>query len=102
MEDVLDGLDLCEPVPLIGLSYGAGLALRTMGFAPERVSKAALVSPAGIAAGSISRMIAEVVLPMLLYRLHPTRELLSRAGRPLFTEPEDPAFVPAVRQQGAV
>jgi len=44
VEDVLDGLGL-ECVPLVGLSYGAGLAIRTMGLAPERVSRAALVSP---------------------------------------------------------
>ena len=59
VEDVLDGLGLREPVPLVGLSYGAGLAIRTMGLAPERVSRAALVSPAGLAAGPVSRMLVE-------------------------------------------
>jgi pimeloyl-ACP methyl ester carboxylesterase len=49
-EDVLDVLGL-ERAPLVGLSYGAAIAIRTMGLAPERVSRAALVSPAGIAAG---------------------------------------------------
>lgn len=49
VEDVLDGLGL-ERAPLVGLSYGAGLAIRTMGLASERVTRAALVSPAGIAA----------------------------------------------------
>ena len=34
VEDVLDGLGLWR-VPLLGLSYGAGLAIRTMGLAPE-------------------------------------------------------------------
>jgi hypothetical protein len=38
---------------------------------------------------------------MLLYRLRPTEEHLLGAARPLFTEPEDPAFGPAVRQLGA-
>ncbi len=102
VEDVLDGLGLREPVPLIGLSYGAGLAMRTMGLAPERVSRAALISPAGIAAGSMPQMLVRVALPMLLYRLRPTEERLLRAARPLLTEPEDPAFGPAVRQLGAV
>ena len=102
VEDVLDGLGLRRPVPLVGLSYGAGLAIRTMGLAPERVSRAALVCPSAIAAGSISRMLVEVVAPMLLYRLWPSQERLLRAARPLLTEPEDPAFGPAVRQLGAV
>ena len=98
VEDVLDGLGLREPVPLVGISYGAGVAVRTMGYAPERVSRAALVSPAGIVAGPIARMLAEVALPMLLYRLRPTTESLLRAARPILAEPEDLA----VRQLGAV
>jgi pimeloyl-ACP methyl ester carboxylesterase len=102
VEDVLDGLGLRGPVPLVGLSYGAGLAIRTMGLATERVSRAALVCPSAIAADSILRMLVEVVAPMLLYRLRPSEPRLLRAARPLLTEPEDPAFGPAVRQLGAV
>ena len=102
VEDVLDGIGLRERVPLVGLSYGAGLAIRTMGHAPERVSQAVLVSPAGIAAGRVSRMLVGVALPMLLYRLRPTEEHLLRAARALLTEPEAPAFGSAVRQLGAV
>lgn len=102
VEDVLDVLGLREPVPLVGLSYGTGLAMRMMGLAPARVSRAALVSPAGIASGPIPRMLSRVVLPMLLYRLRPTRGRLLRAAGPLLTEPEDPEFGPAVRQLGAV
>jgi len=98
MEDVLDGLGLGEPVTLIGLSYGAGVAIRTMGHVPERVSRAALVSPAGIAAAPIPRVLAEVALPMLAYRMRPTRERLLRAARPILTDPEDVV----VSQLGAV
>jgi pimeloyl-ACP methyl ester carboxylesterase len=102
VEDVLDGLGLRGPVPLVGLSYGAGLAIRTMGLATERVSRAALVCPSAIAADSILRRLVEVVAPMFLYRLRPSQARLLRAARPLLTEPEDPAFGPAVRQLGAV
>jgi len=100
MEDVLDGLGL-ERAPLVGLSYGAAIAVRTMGLAPERVSGTALVSPAGIAASPFLRMVVEIGAPTLLYRLRPTEERLKRAAMPLFTEPEDPAFGPAIRQFGA-
>jgi len=96
-EDILDGLGL-HSVPLVGLSYGAGVALRAMGHAPGRVSRAVLVSPAGVASGKISRMITEVALPMIGYRLRPTSERLLRAAKPILTEPEDPA----VRQLGAI
>ena len=97
VEDVLDGLGL-ERVPVVGLSYGAGVAIRAMGHAPERVSRAALVSPAAVAAGPIPRMLYEVGAPMLLYRLRPTRERLLRAAKPILTEPEDLA----VRQLGEI
>jgi pimeloyl-ACP methyl ester carboxylesterase len=97
VEDVLDGLGL-ERAPLVGLSYGAGIAIRAMGVVPERVSRAALVSPSAIASGPIAPMLLEVVVPMLLYRLRPTDERLLRAARPLLTEPEEIA----VRQLGAV
>lgn len=97
VEDVLDGLDL-RRAPLVGLSYGAGVAIRAMGYAPERVSRAALVSPAAVASGLILRMLVEVALPMLLYRRRPTRERLLLAAKPILTEPEDPV----VRQLGAI
>ena len=100
VEDVLDGLGL-ERVPLVGISYGAAIAIRTMGVAPERVCRAALVSPAGIASGPFLRILVEIGAPMLPYRLRPTQERLLRAVRPLYTDPEDPAFSPAVRQLGA-
>ena len=69
---------------------------------PERISRAVLVSPAGIAAGPLWRMLVGVGAPMLLYRLRPTEDYLLRAARALLTEPEDPAFGPAVRQLGAI
>jgi pimeloyl-ACP methyl ester carboxylesterase len=99
-EDVIDSLGL-ERAPLVGLSYGAAIAIRAMGLAPERVSRAALISPAGIAAVPYLRILVEIGTPMLLYRLRPTDKRLTRAAMRLFTEPEDPAFGPAVRQLGA-
>jgi len=97
VEDVMDGLGL-ETVPCVGVSYGAGVALRMMGYAPERVSRAALVVPAGVAAGSMRRMLVEVMVPMLLYRLRPTRERGLRAAAPLLSEPDE-RFA---RQLGAI
>lgn len=95
--DILDGLGL-ERAPIVGLSYGAGIAIRAMGVVPERISRVALISPSAIATGPIAPMLLEVVVPMLLYRLRPTDERLRRAASPLMTEPEELA----VRQLGAV
>jgi pimeloyl-ACP methyl ester carboxylesterase len=83
--EVLDGLGL-GLASFVGISYGAGLVLRLAGLAPERVSGAVLVSPAGIAAGPIWPMLREVALPMLVYRAFPNRERLLRAARPILTD----------------
>lgn len=97
VEDVLDGLVLVR-APLVSLSYGAGIAIRAMGVVPERISRVALVSPSAIATGPVVRMLLEVAVPMLIYRLRPTDEHLLYAAKPLMTEPEELA----VRQLGAI
>jgi pimeloyl-ACP methyl ester carboxylesterase len=88
LEAVLDGLGL-ERAALVGISYGAGIALRLAGHAPERISRAALVSPAGLVGGPLAPMLIEVVVPMLRYCLAPNRERLLRAARPLLSEPDE-------------
>ena len=86
--EVLDGLGLAR-ASLVGISYGAGLALRLLGRAPGRVARAALVSPAGLVAGPLAPLVAQVALPMLRYRLAPTGDHLLRAARPLLSERDD-------------
>lgn len=97
LADVLDGLGLGR-VPFVGISYGAGVALRLAGLAPDRVGGAVLVSPAGIALGPVWPMLRDVALPMLAYRASPSRERLLRAARPILSEPEEVY----VRQLGLV
>ncbi len=81
VEDVLDGLGL-KRVPFVGLSYGAGIALRTAGYAPERVSAMVLVSPAGIVTGPLVPMLIETVVPTIAYHLRPSpRGSCTRRGR---------------------
>lgn len=86
--DVLDGLGL-ERVPMIGPSYGGGILLRTAVHAPDRIERAGLVVPAGLGTGSIRRLVREIVLPMLAYRLAPNRARLERAVQPMFTAPAE-------------
>lgn len=95
--ELMDSLEI-ERAPVIGVSYGAGLALRLAGYAPGRICTMALLMPSGLVSGPVVSMISGIVVPMLLYRLRPSRERLSRAVRPLLTE-EDEALA---RQIGAV
>ena len=76
--EIMDGLKI-ERAPVIGISYGAGLALRLAGYAPQRVSRMALLMPSGLVSGPIVSMLTGIVVPMLLYRLRPGRERLSKA-----------------------
>jgi pimeloyl-ACP methyl ester carboxylesterase len=88
VEELLDGLGL-ERVPFVGLSYGAGITLRVAGRTPERIARAVLVSPSGLVRGSLPRMLGEVALPMVMYRLSPGEGRLRRAVRPLLSEEDD-------------
>ncbi|MEY7848663.1 alpha/beta fold hydrolase [Natrarchaeobius sp. A-rgal3] len=86
VRDVLDGFGL-ECVPMIGASYGGGILLRTAAHSPACIERAGVVVPAGLATGSIPRLLFEIVLPMFAYRLWPSRSRLERAVQPMFTEP---------------
>lgn len=96
--DILEGLSI-EKAAFIGPSYGAGIILRTAAFAPERISKAVLFVPSGIATGSISRMIFKIFIPMLMYQLFPTDKRLLKAVSPMFSGAVDEF---AVEVTGAV
>jgi len=96
--DILEGLSI-ERAAFIGPSYGAGIILRTAAFAPERISKAVLFVPSGIATGSISRTIFEIFIPMLMYQLFPTDKRLLKAVSPMFSGAVDEF---AVEVTGAV
>lgn len=82
---VLDALDV-DRAAVIGVSHGAGVALELAAHAPERVTAAALVVPAGFGTHP-SPALARVVLPALAYRVRPDERLLAATLRPLLTEP---------------
>lgn len=87
--DLLDGLGL-DRTPMVGVSFGAGVLLDTAAVSPERISRAVLVVPAGLADGPLWPVFFEFFLPATLYRLFPTRDRLVRTFRPLMTEiPEE-------------
>lgn len=88
MVDVLDGLGL-EQLPFIGVSFGGGVLLDTAAFAPERISRAALVVPAGITRVPLLQKVIKLFLPCLLYRFFPSRNRLIRAVQPLSAEIDD-------------
>ncbi|RSD27248.1 alpha/beta fold hydrolase [Mesobacillus subterraneus] len=69
IQDLLDfyGIESCA---FIGPSYGGGIILRLAAFQPERIHCAVLVAPAGIILGSKLKMIKDILIPMLLYKMN--------------------------------
>ena len=84
--DVLDALDL-DRVPHLGVSFGGGIILELASVAPERVERMALIAPAGLLKPSIWPLIAQLAVPMLCFRLRPTRANLIAAVAPLHSDP---------------
>jgi pimeloyl-ACP methyl ester carboxylesterase len=82
--DVLDGLGL-GAVGLFGVSWGGFVARQTASTAPERVSKLALLVPAGVANGSHWKGLTRMAWPLLRYRLRRSERNLKRLLDPLFT-----------------
>ncbi|WP_086824981.1 alpha/beta fold hydrolase [Allokutzneria sp. NRRL B-24872] len=48
LDDVLDGLGFTTPVPVLGMSLGGWMAIDYASRRPERVSRLALLTPAGV------------------------------------------------------
>ncbi len=80
--DVLDGLGL-QRLPFIGVSFGGGILLDTASYAPERISQAALMVPAGLIRVPFLSTAIKFFIPSLLYRFFPSRARLIGAMQPL-------------------
>lgn len=85
VSDVLDGLDL-ECLAFIAGSYGAGILLHAAAYAPERISRAVVMIPSGLVSIPWRTMLFELLLPLMAYRLAPSRERLLRVLYPMFLE----------------
>jgi pimeloyl-ACP methyl ester carboxylesterase len=88
MVDVLNGLGL-ERLPFVGVSFGGGILLDTASYAPERISRAALMAPAGLTRVPFLGTAIKFFIPCLLYRYFPSRERLIGTVQPLAGEPDD-------------
>jgi len=83
--DVLDGLGI-DRAAMVGVSHGGGILLEAAVHAPNRITAAVLVAPAGFGT-PLSLALARIVVLSLAYRVVPRRGLLSRALAPMFSDP---------------
>ncbi|MCP8970386.1 alpha/beta fold hydrolase [Ectobacillus ponti] len=95
VEDILDYFHI-ERCAFVGPSYGAGITLRLAAFAPERISCAVLVAPAGLILGSKWRMIRSILLPLWFYQMTSSGKQLHRIADAMSTgtmKPEDEEII---------
>ncbi|MBN1304763.1 MAG: alpha/beta hydrolase [Anaerolineales bacterium] len=81
--DVLDAFGLEQSAFLAG-SYGAGILLNAAAYAPKRISKAVLIIPSGLVSIPGKTMFFDLLLPLIAYRLFPSRERLLKVLQPMF------------------
>lgn len=91
--EVLDALGLERPL-VVGVSWGGFVALRLAAVAPARVSRLALLVPAGLVKGPALKGFLEVGWPMTRYLMAPSPERLTRFLRGLLTTVDDPLWGP--------
>jgi pimeloyl-ACP methyl ester carboxylesterase len=89
--DVLDGLGLLS-ASFVGISYGAGVLLRLAAAHPERIDRAVLVVPAGIADVPLGSML-KLAAGYLSYRAIPRRSIVAATVRQLTGPDPDPLMV---------
>ena len=89
--DVLDGLGLSS-ASFVGISYGAGVLLRLAAAHPERIDRAVLVVPAGIADVPLGSML-KLAAGYLSYRVVARRSIVVSTVRQLAGPDPDPLMV---------
>ena len=85
--EVLDRLAL-ERTAALGSSFGAGILLRLLTVAPERITKAVLVVPSGVVNPPVWPMLSRLIWPYLRYKLRPSRDHARQLLQPLFADAE--------------
>ncbi|WP_458460378.1 alpha/beta fold hydrolase [Paenibacillus sp.] len=68
VSDLLDYYEIKKSA-FIGPSFGGGIILRLATYIPERIACSVLVAPAGLAVGSKLKMVQDIVLPLVTYRM---------------------------------
>jgi 2-hydroxy-6-oxonona-2,4-dienedioate hydrolase len=75
--------------PILGISWGGYAARLAASTHPDRFSAVVLIVPAGIVNGSHWRGLAQMALPLLRYRLRPSKAHLEGLLQPLLTTWDD-------------
>lgn len=96
--DVIEALGV-EKIICMGESFGGGILAKLFCVAPEKVSKAILLVPAGIYNASKSKLIFSMGLPMMMYLATKSEKWFEKAFLPMATKGEgmDPYTLEMIR-----
>lgn len=88
LAEVLDGLALPQ-VALVAVSWGGFAAVRLAVHAPERITRLALLVPAGIVNGHAWQGMKKMMVPLLLWRMFPSPARFEKLARNLLSTHDD-------------
>jgi 2-hydroxy-6-oxonona-2,4-dienedioate hydrolase len=86
--EVFDGLGLAR-APILAVSWGGFAAMRLAVVAPERIERLALLVPAGLVNGHAWAGITKMMVPMMMWRLFPSRARFATFAQNLLTTLDD-------------
>lgn len=78
-----------DSIPFVVSSYSSAMLLTLAKLAPEKIAKAVLLVPSGIAHGSIFSIVQKQMLPFITYSIKPTAIRLEKAFKPMLSEKDD-------------
>lgn len=85
LKELLEKLNISS-IPFIVSSYSSAMLLTLAKVAREKIAKAVLLVPSGIAHGSIFSIVQKQMLPFMTYSIKPTDSRLKKAFKPMLTE----------------
>lgn len=88
LNEVIEKLDMSSAAFVVS-SYSSAMMLSLAKVHPEKISKAVLLVPSGIAHGPIMPILEKQMLPFITYAIKPTRERLKKAFEPMMTEEDE-------------
>lgn len=96
--DVIDSLGY-EQIYCFGESFGGGIVAKLMCVAPQKISKAVLLVPAGIYNASKATLVFSMGIPMMMYLATKNEKWFKRAFQPMATpgEPIDQSTLEMIR-----
>lgn len=86
--EVMDNMNLMKCLFAVS-SYSAAMLLSFAQIYPDRIEKALLLVPSGIAHGKIAPMISKMVVPFMRYYIKPDIETLKNVVETMVTESDD-------------